>query len=84
MEHPEWWDWELAFTPHVELRMEEREFTELELRRMLDHPTSITPGRFPGRFQVATRFHGGPWIVVLEPDSDDRLVWVVTAFPLES
>ena len=83
MELPDWWNWDLAFTSHVELRMEEREFTELELRRMIDLATSITPGRVPGRFLVATRFQGTPWSIVLEPDSDERLVYVVTAFPRE-
>jgi hypothetical protein len=26
---PEWWDWELAFTGHAELRMMQRSVTEL-------------------------------------------------------
>ena len=27
---PEWWDWELELTPHVEKRMEDRTFTEVD------------------------------------------------------
>ena len=36
MEWPEWWDWELEFPPHLEKRMESRNFTELDLRDMLE------------------------------------------------
>jgi hypothetical protein len=36
MTRPAWWERALAFTPHAELRMEERDVTELDLRRMLD------------------------------------------------
>jgi hypothetical protein len=35
---PEWWEWELELTPHVEKRMEDRGFTEddkLELAKEL-------------------------------------------------
>jgi hypothetical protein len=81
MQWPEWWDWKLAFTYHVELRMEDRDFTELELRRMLDVAAGVQPGRVPGRFQVATRHGGKGWIVVLEPDLEERLLYVVTAYP---
>lgn len=79
-EPPEWWEWPLAFTPHVELRMEERGFSEVELRTMLMQTTLIVAARRPGRFVAMTKHAGVPWAVVLEPDSDDRLVFVVTAF----
>ena len=36
MNWPSWWEWELGFTAHVEARMEERGFSEIELRTMLD------------------------------------------------
>ena len=61
--------------------MEERDFTELEVRRMLDAASSMRPTRAPGRFVVSSRRRGTPWFVVLEPDFADRLVYVVTAFP---
>ena len=35
MNWPMWWDWELEISPHVEKRMEERTFTEIDLREML-------------------------------------------------
>jgi hypothetical protein len=33
MEWPEWWAWEVELSAHVELRMEQRDFTEIDLRR---------------------------------------------------
>jgi hypothetical protein len=78
---PEWWNWELAFTAHVESRMEERSISELDLRRMLEDATELSPGRQTGRFLVSGRHEGRRWIVVLEPDSDERVAYVVTAFP---
>jgi hypothetical protein len=29
---PEWWDWEVLFSGHVELRMEQRGGAEIEVR----------------------------------------------------
>jgi len=80
-DRPEWWDWDLAFTHHAESRMEERDFSEVELRTMLAETTELMPGRQPGRFLAKTRHRGRPWSVVLEPDRDDRVLLVVTAFP---
>src|SRR5256885_12968104 len=36
---PSWWSWELSFTPHAELRMEQRGVTELDVRAMLERAT---------------------------------------------
>ena len=36
VEWPPWWDWELELTPHVERRTEDRDFTEIDLRLMLE------------------------------------------------
>ena len=77
---PAWWEWPLAFTPHIESRMEERQFSEVELRTMLTDATRVVSARHPGRFLVTTRHGGAPWVVVLEPDADERLLFVVTAF----
>jgi len=80
---PDWWDWDLAFIPHVESRMEERRFSEVDLRAMLADAVEISPAKRPGRYLVSTRFRGQAWTVVLEPDPDDPLVFVVTAYPNE-
>lgn len=80
----EWWEWELAFTPHVETRMEERGFWEVDVRRMLQDAREFLPARHPGRWIVRTQHAGGPWHVVVEPDPDQKLLVVVTAFPQEN
>ncbi len=78
---PGWWEWPLAFTPHVESRMEERQFSEVELRTMLADATRVVSARRPGRFLVTTRHRGTAWAVVLAPDGNEQLLFVVTAFP---
>jgi hypothetical protein len=44
---PDWWEWNLAFTPHVESRMDEREFSELDLRAMIADATDLVSSRRP-------------------------------------
>ncbi len=78
---PEWWDWELAFTAHIESRMEERGISELELRMMLEEATQFSPARQTGRFLVSAWHASRRWVVVLEPDREERVTYVVTAFP---
>ena len=81
---PVWWDWELEISPHAIKRMAERDFTELELRRMLDLASAVQPDLVPGRWRVVTRLRRRPWEVIIEPDSDARRVVVITAYPLAS
>jgi len=81
MNWPSWWDWDLGFTPHLEMRMEERGFSEVELRAMFDAASKCGPGRQPGRWVIETTQEGRPWCVVVEPDSDDQVLMVVTAYP---
>lgn len=83
MNWPDWWQWELGFTAHVEIRMEERNFTEVDLRQMLDNATQFVPARRPGRWLIHTRHAGQSWNVVVEPDADDRILMIVTAYPQE-
>ena len=80
MAFPDWWDWELELTPHVEKRMEDRGFTEVDLRQMLEHGTGFRRDAVEGRFVIEARFRGRPWEVVVEPDEVDHLLVVVTAF----
>jgi hypothetical protein len=47
---------------------------------MLADATRVVSSRHPGRFLATTRHRGKPWGVVLEPDVDDQLLFVVTAF----
>jgi len=79
---PAWWQWELEVTPHVEQRMEDREFTELDLRAMLHRALGFQPDHMDGRFAIRTDHRGRPWHIIVEPDPEDRLLVVVTAYPL--
>jgi hypothetical protein len=62
--------------------MEERAISDVELRAMLDASTSIEQASRAGRWVVRTRHGNRPWVVVLEPDADERLLFLVTMFPI--
>ena len=77
---PEWWNWDLSFTAHAELRMEQRGVTEVELRVMLERATAFEASIVQGRFMIQTRRRQSPWIVIVEPDADASLLVVVTVY----
>ena len=52
---PDWWNWDLSFTSHAELRMEQRGVTEVEVRAMLEHATGFEPNVVEGRFMIHVR-----------------------------
>lgn len=79
---PDWWEWELEFTSHLEKRMEDRDFTELDLRAMLERAESYRPSVEAGRWMISTRHRGAEWAVVVEPDSNAHLLVIVTAYPV--
>ena len=79
---PEWWNWELELTPHLLKRMEDRDFTEVDLRKMLAAATSYCSDLVEGRWMIRTQHRRHPWRVIVEPDFDARLLVVVTAFPV--
>jgi hypothetical protein len=79
---PKWWDWELEFDAHVEDRMRERDFSEVDLRTMLENATHVTPARRDGRWLSWTRFSGVAWVVVVEPDVEQQILHVITAYRL--
>ena len=80
---PDWWEWELEFTSHLEKRMEDRDFTELDLRAMLERAECYRSSIVEGRWMVSTRHRGAEWAVVVEPDSTACLLVVVTAYPVK-
>ena len=82
MDRPDWWTWELAYTEHAEQRMEERGISDVELRAMLDASTCVEPASRVGRWAVRTRHGNRPGAVVLEPDADERLLFLVTMYPI--
>ncbi len=63
--------------------MEDRRFTEVDLRSMLDRARSLVPDADPDRWLVETRFRRRQWHVILEPEIDFKIVVVVTAYPVE-
>ena len=83
MARPSWWDWELELTPHLEKRMGDRDFTEVDLRRMLEVATSVDPDTVDDRFVVDTVHRGAPWHIIVEPDNELQCIVVVTAYRVE-
>jgi hypothetical protein len=81
---PEWWDWELELSPHLLKRMVDRGFSETDLRAMIESATGFLEDVEPGRWIVATDHDSRPWQVIVEPDSHDQLLVVITAFPIET
>ena len=63
--------------------MEDRGFTEVDLREMLERAVGFRPDVVDGRFVVETRFRGRKWEVVVEPDETAHLLVVVTAYGVE-
>jgi hypothetical protein len=55
MAWPAWWEWELELTPHLEKRMEDRDFTEVDLREMLAQAQGYSPDVEAGRWVIATQ-----------------------------
>ena len=82
MNWPIWWDWELEISPHVEKRMEEREFTEIDLRDMMQRAQACDSDEIEGRYVIQTRRQQHNWKIIVEPDEIDHLLVVITAFPI--
>jgi hypothetical protein len=83
MPWPDWWDWELELTPHLEKRMEDRDFTEVDLRVMLEQAEGHHLDVVEGRRVIETRHRRHRWYIIVEPDPVERLLVVVTAYPVE-
>lgn len=82
-EWPPWWTWDLELSAHLLKRMEERGFTEIDLRRMLEQATGHREDILDGRFVINTRHGGRSWDVIVEPDEIRQLLVVITAYPLD-
>lgn len=82
-EWPEWWEWELWLWDHVEERMEDRPFAEVDLRRMIKEGKSYKKARRRGRWIIETSHRDQRWEVVVKPDYDAEILEVVTAYPVE-
>ena len=62
--------------------MVDRQFTEIDLRRMLERALDYRRDIVKGRWIIETRHRRHPWEVIVEPDIDAQLLVVVTAYPI--
>ena len=62
--------------------MVDRDFTEVDLRRMLEHATRLHVDVIDGRWMVQTWHGGRSWEVIVEPDEENRILIVITAYPV--
>ena len=83
MNWPEWWNWELEITPHVEKRMVQRSFSEVELREMLYRAKALRLDKEVGRYVVVATLNATNWEIILEPDFDEKSIVIVTAYPIK-
>ena len=72
----------MELSPHLLKRMDDRRFTEIDLRRMLERATGYRPDVVEGRWVIETRHHRRAWEVIVEPDWERQLLVVVTAYPV--
>jgi len=77
---PPWWNWDLEITPHVENRMEDRDFNEVELREMMERASGHHPDVVDGRFVIETTHRRQDWEVIVEPDEVEHSLVVITAY----
>ena len=79
---PEWWEWELELSPHLLKRMVDRGFSEVDLRLMMERARVLRETGDPERWIVETTRNSVPWEIIVEPDLIDRLLVVITAYPV--
>jgi hypothetical protein len=60
--------------------MGRRDFTEIDLRRMMEHATGYHPDIEEGRWVIETRFQRQAWEVIVEPNAERERLVVVTAY----
>jgi hypothetical protein len=80
---PEWWDWDIELSTHALERMGDRDFTELDVRRMFDAAIAVRRSDWP-RWEIHTRLRGSPWRMIVELDIQRYVVNVITAHPLNT
>jgi hypothetical protein len=83
MDEPDWWHWELELSPHVLKRMVDRQFSEIDLRTMLQYATDYESNHEDGRFVIHSRLDGRAWSIIVEPVISDEVLIVITAYPTQ-
>lgn len=64
--------------------MEQRSVSEVDVRAMLEAATGHEPNVVLGRFMTHARHAQRPWIVIVEPDSEARVLVVVTVYEVSA
>jgi hypothetical protein len=60
--------------------MEDRRFTKLDLRGLLERATGYHEDIVPGRWVIETKRRRQAWEVIVEPDESLKILVVVTAY----
>jgi len=64
----------------MQKRFPKRDFTEIELRRMMERAMNFREDRYEGRWIIDTRFRQRAWEVIVEPLADEMKLEVITAY----
>lgn len=60
--------------------MEDRQFNEVDIRRMLEHARSHRRDIVDGRWVIETHHDEHPWEVIVEPDMINKVLVIITAY----
>lgn len=60
--------------------MIDRDFNEVDLRRMLEHARAYRGDIVEGRWVITTHRGRTPWEVIVEPDTDAERLVIITAY----
>lgn len=73
---------ELGLVIHESRRIayEQRGVTEVDVRSMLERATAFEPNVVEGRFTIHVRHPERPWIAIVEPDAEEKLLVIVTVY----
>ena len=80
---PSWWTWQVVVSHHASRRMAQRMCPEWMLRSMLQSPSGVQSDAAPGRFLIEALNHGRLWHIIVEPDYGERVMIVVTLYPVD-
>jgi hypothetical protein len=63
--------------------MEDRRFTEVDLRRMLVSARAHRSDIVERRWVIEARHRRRPWEIIVEPDKELNLLVIITAYQVE-
>jgi hypothetical protein len=83
MNWPEWWEWDVEISSHVEKRMVTTKFNEIDLRSMLDSSSGYEKDSEEGRFLIRSVYKHKYWEIIVEPDYEEKILVIITAYSPE-